>query len=291
LADYGLAPVNANPNLTVALPTVGNSRWLAPEIINQPPDVTEPVVESLAADIFALGMVGIEVFTGRPPFDGRSDAGVACLISKGSRPERPHDAEGVGLTIPVWELLERCWDQDPAKRPTIQEVVRSCEALLGGNQPTQRTLADQSHVEPVPDAESSLTIPTPPLGGTGGDQTRPGKRTLSSQYIPSSSIMCVTMCRFPKAKEMVEEVTLWMELSSELHPHPLYDSFTESPRLNIGSHPHRSEGPSSPLLLSRLAYHRVLGSRREGSALNHRSVATPHSYPHAIQDSICTDIS
>ncbi|KAF9647767.1 kinase-like protein [Thelephora ganbajun] len=142
LTDYGLALLNANPDLTQASPTVGNSRWLAPEIIDPPSDI---VFESKPADIFAFGMLAIEVFTGEPPFQGCSSSRAARLILKGDRPELPQNAEGVGLTVQVWELLQKCWHPDPARRPTIDEVVRSCEYLTGNNECVQRTLNDQDH--------------------------------------------------------------------------------------------------------------------------------------------------
>ena len=131
MTDYGLALVNANPELTVASPDVGKSRWLAPEIINPPPDPIIPAVESKSADIFALGMLGVAVFTGKLPFEECSDVGAASRISEGGRPERPRDTGDTELTPEIWQLFERCWDHDPRRRLTIEEVVKRCEDLLG----------------------------------------------------------------------------------------------------------------------------------------------------------------
>jgi hypothetical protein len=43
-------------------------------------------------------------------------------IMGGERPDRPQEA---GLTDSVWELTLACWQQDPACRPTMVEVVRN----------------------------------------------------------------------------------------------------------------------------------------------------------------------
>jgi len=105
----------------MASPTVGNPRWLAPEIINPACGVVSTV--SKPADVFAFAMLVAEVMTGKLPFEGKSDSGAAHRIFKGERPELPQNAEDIGLTPQIQELLQRCWDKDPAKRPTIDEVV------------------------------------------------------------------------------------------------------------------------------------------------------------------------
>ena len=39
-------------------------------------------------------------------------------------PILPEKAQELGLTDSVWAMANRCWDQDPARRPTMMEVVR-----------------------------------------------------------------------------------------------------------------------------------------------------------------------
>lgn len=39
----------------------------------------------------------------------------------------PGEAQAVGLTDKMWKLFERCWQQDPEKRPTREEIVRRWE--------------------------------------------------------------------------------------------------------------------------------------------------------------------
>ena len=45
-------------------------------------------------------------------------------IMDGKLPPRPREAQGLGLTDSVWDMMVRCWHQDPAQRPTMTEVVR-----------------------------------------------------------------------------------------------------------------------------------------------------------------------
>ena len=115
-----------------------NVRWLAPEIIKPPHGTT--AVESKPADVFAFAMLAIEVFTGRLPFEGKGNSVAAKRILNGVRPEFPQNAEDVGLTVPMWDFLQRCWDGDPTKRPKIDEVVTTWEGFLKNEGYVQITL-------------------------------------------------------------------------------------------------------------------------------------------------------
>lgn len=133
LTEYGLAPINSDPSFTVAATpgAVGTSRWLAPEIISPVhKGGTMPVTETKAADVFAFGMFAVEVFTGKIPFQEQKNETVVLRISKGGRPEMPEDAQEVGLTVEIWNVLESCWHQNPRRRPTMHEVVRRWEKFV-----------------------------------------------------------------------------------------------------------------------------------------------------------------
>ena len=88
------------------------------------------MVESKPADVFAFAMLAMEVFTGKMPFDKQKSEAVVLSILRGSRPEMPKDAHAVGLTSEMWKLLESCWQQDPKKRPTMEEVVRRWQKFV-----------------------------------------------------------------------------------------------------------------------------------------------------------------
>lgn len=40
------------------------------------------------------------------------------LIAKGLRPERPE-----GMPDHYWELIQKCWDQNPSNRPSFDETT------------------------------------------------------------------------------------------------------------------------------------------------------------------------
>ena len=90
-------------------------------------------MESKPADVFAFAMFSVEVFTGKIPFEKQKNEAVALLVFRGSRPEMPENAQAVGLTSEMWKLLEICWQRNPKKRPTIEEVIRRWQKFIGND--------------------------------------------------------------------------------------------------------------------------------------------------------------
>jgi hypothetical protein len=68
-----------------------------------------------------------QVHTGRQPFHHlSSEFAVFMDVSAGRRPARPAPKEclgGLGIPDALWSLIQRCWAQDPAHRPTAAEVL------------------------------------------------------------------------------------------------------------------------------------------------------------------------
>jgi hypothetical protein len=74
-------------------------------------------------------MLAVEVFAGKVPFEEKRDEAVVLHIVRGGRPEVPQNAQALGLTA----LLESCWQPNPKKRPTMQQVVKKCQRLVGND--------------------------------------------------------------------------------------------------------------------------------------------------------------
>ena len=69
----------------------------------------------------------MQVFTGAIPFShlGMAYQVVMDPVLLGMRPSRPtHPA----LTEPLWELMQRCWDEEPLLRPEAAEISRILRA-------------------------------------------------------------------------------------------------------------------------------------------------------------------
>ncbi|KAF9784468.1 kinase-like domain-containing protein [Thelephora terrestris] len=96
------------------------SRWCSPEIIRSGgSELTK------ASDIYAFGMLAYEIFSGRMPFHDKLDTEAVMIVTTtNQRPPRPIHQE---LSGELWHMIERCWQEDPSQRPTIQEVVAFLE--------------------------------------------------------------------------------------------------------------------------------------------------------------------
>ncbi|KAF8706748.1 kinase-like protein, partial [Rhizoctonia solani] len=95
-------------------------RFTAPEILDGINDK-----HTVETDIYALGMTLLQIATGEPPYAGKSDLAVLSHVFRNILPHRP-DFDDIISDQPekdkLWNLLIRCWEQDPKLRPTATEV-------------------------------------------------------------------------------------------------------------------------------------------------------------------------
>ncbi|KDN34123.1 hypothetical protein RSAG8_12784, partial [Rhizoctonia solani AG-8 WAC10335] len=98
----------------------GSVRWVAPEMFSE-----DAPKRTKYADVYALGMTMLEIFTGEVPYPQcQMDFNVMMAVTRGALPVRPteqlkHDIQG-NL---VWELLLRCWSRKLLERPSAGDVV------------------------------------------------------------------------------------------------------------------------------------------------------------------------
>ena len=122
VTDFGIAKaLSASRNrgegetLTQLGTSIGTPAYMAPEQAAGDPDVDH------RADIYALGCLAFELFTGKPPFHGRAPArmlaahmGEAPPALSELRPDLPPE---------VTALVMRCLEKDPAARPQSAAAI------------------------------------------------------------------------------------------------------------------------------------------------------------------------
>ena len=140
-----------------------------------------PVMESKAADVFAFAMVAVEVYTGEVPFQGDPPAMAASRVLKGGRPEMPRDAEQMGLTNDIWEFLERCWHQNPKKRPTMKEVVRKWQRFVDSE---DAGVANETRTFPVLVPALFDRLKSTPTAGPSRPQPEGSEPIPSESFLP-----------------------------------------------------------------------------------------------------------
>jgi serine/threonine protein kinase len=109
IADFGLGHFVAE--CTGGEQTaVGTPVWMAPELIDSKQ-------YGPAVDVYAYGIILYEMYTEKMPFEGWDRVQIfAQVATKGVRPELPETASSLA------QLIVQCWDADPDKRPTFEEI-------------------------------------------------------------------------------------------------------------------------------------------------------------------------
>jgi len=155
VADFDQSRVEAD-TLTA---TVGTVLWSAPEVLRGQGDYGKE------ADVYSFGIVMFECWTREAPFQhpgAPKRFNVRQHIMQGGRPVCP-----VGVGDPptkYGELMHWCWEEEMARRPTLEEVVGMLESIaLKGDANMQRggnTLSDPNGAsqEPGPPRQDMRSV-------------------------------------------------------------------------------------------------------------------------------------
>ena len=115
----------------------GTFRWMAPELL-EPSRFGSNGRPTRESDCYALGMVIYEVgwlrclrlslihpsqvLTGLQPFHRLYTYEPIPAILRGQRPEKPINAESLGLSCDLWGLVQLSWSESSSIRPTAQRL-------------------------------------------------------------------------------------------------------------------------------------------------------------------------
>ena len=169
LADFAnLNLLGALSDQTSASTGSGNAfartiRWMSPERLS--PETfdlrnSRPTKES---DCYALGMVIYEVLARRAPFATRRDYVLLRMVLEGERPERPREE---WFPDSIWEMLARCWKNQPNERPSLDAVLRCLQDTAQQWAPPPNTETDDwmlTDEETDSDNQSCITMNHPGL--------------------------------------------------------------------------------------------------------------------------------
>jgi hypothetical protein len=127
IADLGLAKQLDDPELIRLTGTgmvVGTPLYVSPEGIRNPATI------SGASDIYSLGATLYHLLSGRPPFEGKT----AYEVMKGHLEEAFRPLREVRPDIPPWlaQIVERCLDKKPERRPTPAELATCLDERRSG---------------------------------------------------------------------------------------------------------------------------------------------------------------
>ncbi|KAJ3485614.1 hypothetical protein NLI96_g4829 [Meripilus lineatus] len=123
LADFGLAlVVDATQSLTG---TRGSFGWLAPELFDPELFGLSHAQPTFASDVYSFACVCVELFSRESPFKGTREAQIMRKVCRGERPS----LHAIPPIPPLCDLINDCWEQNRAKRPSADDVERRLQSL------------------------------------------------------------------------------------------------------------------------------------------------------------------
>ena len=160
IMDFGLAAVAAQ--LTGPESRNGTPAYMSPEQLKGA-EVTP------RSDIYALGLVLYELFTGKRPYEAKNVRQLLDLQESAQLTSMTSIAADVDPAVE--KVIRRCLDPDPAKRPANPLSVAA--ALPGG--------------DPLAEALAAGEMPSPELVAASGKDGRTGPEVFDAHCSPSPS--------------------------------------------------------------------------------------------------------
>ncbi|XP_043852780.1 LOW QUALITY PROTEIN: ankyrin repeat and protein kinase domain-containing protein 1 [Dromiciops gliroides] len=82
-------------------------------------------------DVYSFGIVIWEILTQKKPYSGFNMMTIIIRVASGTRPSlQPISDEWPGEGQQMVDLMKRCWDQDPKKRPCFTDITIETDMLL-----------------------------------------------------------------------------------------------------------------------------------------------------------------
>ena len=122
--DFGIARLADQPGLTTSSLFLGTPAYAAPEMI-------DPKTVDHRVDLYALGIILYEMLEGAVPFT--ADSPYRVLEMHLRQPLPPSEQLAHPIPAPVWALVQRLCEKDPAARfPSAQALLVELNRLFEG---------------------------------------------------------------------------------------------------------------------------------------------------------------
>jgi serine/threonine protein kinase len=114
VADFGFArPLEPNADQNKTTTAIGPVRWMSPEALKLK-------LYSFKSDVWSFGVVVWEILTKQMPWSDMDNVNAIMAIMNHKRLVIPEETR---LSLRI--LIENCWNLDPEKRPTFQNIYNA----------------------------------------------------------------------------------------------------------------------------------------------------------------------
>lgn len=124
IGDFGLSRVMETDTYNASTTTSFPVRWTAPETLQSGKisrlDFFHLIWPSSASDVWSFGVVLWEIAEGKRPYPDLSNSEVInAVCDHGVRLPKPQRVE---IPDELYKLMLRCWDSEPEKRPSFNDI-------------------------------------------------------------------------------------------------------------------------------------------------------------------------
>ncbi|WVQ95465.1 hypothetical protein IAU59_002562 [Kwoniella sp. CBS 9459] len=150
LCDFGLSQIKIDITSKSCVPT-GEDNGAGGTLRFQPPERLRSGPLTKECDVYSFAMTVFQLYSGEIPFAILDANGVRNSILEGVRPPKLDN-----MPVPLWDLLNRCWNEDPKQRPKFDEISQRLEMMYKAPKTQHRstmsiprllTLDGSKHVE------------------------------------------------------------------------------------------------------------------------------------------------
>ncbi|KAG2159128.1 kinase-like domain-containing protein [Suillus bovinus] len=131
LADFGHSRILGNSGFTTSTMTIaGTFRYMAPELmVPENPDIAP--TPTIASDIWAAGMTGLEILSGKIPYvELKTDSQLVAAMVANKLPDK---ASYPLIRHGAWSAFEYCWKKNPSERPDVKRLSKYLDEKYGSD--------------------------------------------------------------------------------------------------------------------------------------------------------------
>jgi len=194
IMDFGIArSMEAGTRLTGSM--VGTPAYMAPEqVAGKPVDYR--------TDVYSLGLILYEVFTGTPAFQAENAVAVA-LKQMREAPAAPHEIEPT-IPVPIERAILKCIEKEPSKRfQTVADLKNALKTPTNAAPPVPVMTAQQYSSHGTPFASHPL------YGSSALSPARPKRRASVLVWVFVGLLLCGATfagTRWPELKQRAQQL-------------------------------------------------------------------------------------